>query len=437
MPETPQEPRRKLSALTTLAVVLATFLLAAAAYVCWQAAHILFPQNVYETALPITISDTIEADGVLLFDETCISGSGNLGYLVSDGERVSAGTAVAELYTDANQAVLRQQLTQFTSQIDLLQRSQNTAATQLDGLLKERSGALYDLLDALDTARYSDVDESADSYLLAQNKLWITTGDTAGFADQIALLAQQAQTVQAQLGNPTQITAPQTGYFVRASSSGRLNAGADDILAQDPAQLKAYLDSNPTLPLDGCAGKIVSGFTWRYVGVCSAEQGQKLLGQNGKPLSSSVQIRFPGQTDRSFKATVSEVTIDEEQGLARFVLTCNVINGDVLCLNHAAARISVGESTGLRIPASAVHYLKEDGTEAETQGENYIPGVYVKYGNIARFCKIDPVDNDHPLVTDGDYILVLPKGTDGSVSQVRLYDEIIVSGQNLYDGKLL
>ena len=54
MPETPQEPRHKLSALTTLAVVLATFLLAAAAYVCWQAAHILFPQNVYETALPIT-----------------------------------------------------------------------------------------------------------------------------------------------------------------------------------------------------------------------------------------------------------------------------------------------------------------------------------------------------------------------------------------------
>ena len=83
MPETPQEPRHKLSALTTLAVVMAAFLLAAAVYVCWQAAHILFPQNVYETALPITISDTIEADGVLLFDETCISGSGNLGYLVS------------------------------------------------------------------------------------------------------------------------------------------------------------------------------------------------------------------------------------------------------------------------------------------------------------------------------------------------------------------
>ena len=434
MPETPQEPRRKLSALTTLAVVLAAFLLAAAAYVCWQAAHILFLQNVYETALPITISDTIEADGVLLFDETCISGSGNLGYLVSDGERVSAGTAVAELYTDANQAVLRQQLTQLTSQIDLLQRSQNTAATQLDGLLKERSGALYDLLDALDTAQYSDVDESTDAYLLAQNKLWITTGDTAGFANQIVLLAQQAQTVQAQLGNPTQIAAP---TFVRAASSGRLNAGAADILAQSPEQLKAYLDSDPEMPLDGCVGKLVAGFSWQYAGVCSAKQAEKLLGADGKPLRTAVEISFPGQSDAALRATVAEVTIDAEQDIARFVLQCNSINGDVLCLNRAAARISVGERSGLRVPAAAVHYLKEDGTEAETQGENYIPGVYVKYGNIARFCKIDPVDADHPLISEDDYILVLPKGTDGSVSQVRLYDEIIVSGQNLYDGKLL
>ena len=131
------------------------------------------------------------------------------------------------------------------------------------------------------------------------------------------------------------------------------------------------------------------------------------------------------------------MTIDEASGLARFVLQCETINGDVLRLNAASARVIVGETTGLRVPAAAVHYLKEDGTEAETQGENYIPGVYVKYGNLARFCRIDPVDDDHPRVTDGDYILVLPSGTANSVSQVRLYDEIIVSGQNLYDGKLL
>ena len=133
------------------------------------------------------------------------------------------------------------------------------------------------------------------------------------------------------------------------------------------------------------------------------------------------------------------MAIDEATGLARFVITCEIINGDVLRLNRAGAQIIVGETTGLRVPIDAIHYLKEDGTESETQGENYIPGVYVKYGNLARFCKIDPVDNDHPLVTDGEYRIVMPSSSDKTktVSEVRLYDEIIVSGQNLYDGKLL
>ena len=437
MPDETQKERHAPHVLTTLAGVLIAFLLLAAIYVVYQAAHILFPQNVYETALPAVISDTVEADGVLLFDESYVAGSGNLGYLAADGERVSAGTAVAEVYSNASQASLRLQLNQLNDQIDLLQKSQNTSALQLDTLLKERSSALYDLLDTLDDSDYEAVDDDANAYLLAQNKLWVVTGEAANFTDQITALVQQSQSVQAQLGSPAQITAPQTGYFVRSSSSGRLNASADDILALNAQELQGYLQSDPVLALDGCAGKIVAGFTWRYVGVCSAKEGEKLLGQDGKPRRTAVEISFPGRVETALKATVTDVTIDADNDLARFVLTCNSINGDVLCLNHARARISTGESTGLRVPAAAVHYLKEDGTEAETQGENYIPGVYVKYGNIARFCKIDPVDADHPLISEDDYILVLPKGTDGSVSQVRLYDEIIVSGQNLYDGKLL
>ena len=259
----------------------------------------------------------------------------------------------------------------------------------------------------------------------------------ASFSDQITALTQQAATVQSQLGNPSQITAPQTGYFIRSSSSGRLNAGSADILALDAANLKAYVESSPEIALDGCAGKIVSGFTWYYAGVCSAKQAEKLLGRDGKPLTKSVEIRFPGQVETPLKAKVSEVNIDAENDIARFVLSCEIINGDVLRLNCADAQIIVGRNTGLRVPAAAVHYLKEDGSEAEGQGENYIPGVYVKYGNLARFCRIDSVDDAHPQITDGDDLIVLPSGTAGSVSQVRLYDEIIVSGQNLYDGKLL
>ena len=140
--EKSRRDRREPHPLAVLAGVLAAFC-------CWLHAMwdirpctSLFPQNVYETALPATVSDNVEADGVLLFDEVYVSGSGMLGYLAADGERVSAGTAVAEIYSDASRAVLRQQLTQLTEQIDLLQRSQNTTSLQLDALLRERSAAL-------------------------------------------------------------------------------------------------------------------------------------------------------------------------------------------------------------------------------------------------------------------------------------------------------
>ena len=434
-----KEKRELPGALKTLAGVAIVFLLLAAVYVFYQAMQVLFPPNTYETALLATVEDTVDAEGVLLFNESYVAGDGTLGYLVADGERVSAGTAVAEVYSDASQAGLRQQLTQIYDQIDLLQKSQNTTSAQMESLRKDRSAALYDLMDALDASDYEDTDAQTEDYLLAQNKLWIITGEVSTFSDQIAALVQQASNVQAQLGSPTQITAPQTGYFIRSASSGRLNAGMEDILALGAADLKAYIESSPEIKLDGCAGKIVSGFAWRYVGLCSAKEGEKLLGDNGKPLTRSVKIKFPGQMETPLKASVSEVTIDEATGLARFVITCEIINGDVLRLNRASAQIIVGETTGLRVPIDAIHYLKEDGTESKTQGENYIPGIYVKYGNLARFCKIDPVDNDHPLVTDGEYRIVMPSSSDKTktVSEVRLYDEIIVSGQNLYDGKLL
>ena len=151
MSDTPETPRRAPRALTVLAGIAIVFLLLAGLYVGYQTMHILFPPNTYETAMLATVSDTVDAEGVLLFNESYVAGGGTLGYLAADGERVSAGTAVAEVYSDASQAALRQQLTQLGDQIDLLQKSQNASATQLDTMRKERSSALYDLMDALDS----------------------------------------------------------------------------------------------------------------------------------------------------------------------------------------------------------------------------------------------------------------------------------------------
>ena len=227
MPDETQKRRKSRGPLAALMGMLAVFLVLVLCYVGYQTFHVLFPQNVYETALPATVSDTISADGVLLFDESYVAGSGIMGYLAADGERVSAGTAVAEIYSDASQSVLRQQLTQLTDQIALLQKSQNTSALQLDMLLKDRSSALYDLMDTLDTADYESVDSDADAYLLAQN----------GRADNMVMVGDTKFDVIGAAAHGIPTVGVAWGYGETAD----MEAAGAKAIAQSPAHLVTLL----------------------------------------------------------------------------------------------------------------------------------------------------------------------------------------------------
>ena len=74
-----QEKRELPGALKTLAGVVIVFLLLAMGYVIYQAGQVLFPPNTYETALLATVEDTVDAEGVLLFDESYVAGTARWG----------------------------------------------------------------------------------------------------------------------------------------------------------------------------------------------------------------------------------------------------------------------------------------------------------------------------------------------------------------------
>ena len=93
----------------------------------------------------------------------------------------------------------------------------------MESLRKDRSAALYDLMDALDASDYEDTDAQTEDYLLAQNKLWIITGEVSTFSDQIAALVQQASNVQAQLAAPPRSPPRRRAISSVRASSGRLN----------------------------------------------------------------------------------------------------------------------------------------------------------------------------------------------------------------------
>ena len=182
---------------------------------------------------------------------------------------------------------------------------------------------------------------------------------------------------------------------------------------ESAAERQALLPTESPTAGEGLAGRIASGFAWRFYGVCDLDTAARFDGV------TSVQISVPGKQEEPLDATVTAVETDEEAGLAKLTIECQTINANVLRLGQETAQIDLHTYEGIRVNRQALHIV---------DGER---GVYVKYGNLQRFRKITI------LFEDESYLLVPADGQVGTDNEVRLYDEVIVEGPNLQDGGLI
>ena len=393
------------------ALVMGGMLLAlAAVYIVLQLYAILGRTYQTETAISASMEDTVPLSGIAMFDAVPVSGGGSLGYLVEDGERVTEGTVLAEIYTDPAQSTQREELDRLDRIIDLLTKSENSVGSDLALLTAQTRTALLNLLDQLDTASYTGMSDAIDEFLLAQNRLQISTGQSSGFTATLADLQTQRDAAAAALEGLQTITADRNGYFISTAAALPLDLTEDTLKSDTAAALSERLQQEiPTTGSD-LAGRIVTGFSWRFYGVCDLDTAARFDGV------TSVKIRVPGKQDEALDATVTEVAADETAGLAKITLECRTINADVLRLGREDAEIVLNTYEGIRVSKRAMHIV---------DGER---GVYVKYGSLQRFRRIVV------LFEDENYLLLDPEAED---NEVRLYDEIIVQGPNLQDGGLV
>ena len=382
-------------------------------YVILQCFVIFHQSYKTETAIAYTMADSVTLDGVVSFATVPVEGSGNLGYLVKDGERVSNGTVVGECYTDDSQGLLRERLDRLGRTIDLLSKSENSTGSDLSVLTNQTRQALYNLLDKLDTAEYSGITDAEDDFLLAQNRLQVSTGQTGNFSQTISTLQAEYDEINAQLGTLQTITASTNGYFSSTEAMSPIVTDQNSLDSASPTELQQMLEAGFPARDTGCAGQIATGFSWRFYAVCDLETAERFDG------ITSVKISVPGKQNTPLAATLVEVTPDEASGVAKLVFECQTINAEILSFGQETAQIDIKTYEGIRINKEALHIV--DGAR----------GVYVKYGNLQRFLKITT------LYEDDNYILIPGNGAIGTDNEVRLYDEVIVQGTNLQDGKLL
>lgn len=408
------EPRRTSAGAGRVVKWIGIALLAAVSlYVVVQCFVIFHQSYKTETAIAYTMADSVTLDGVVSFETVSVEGTGNLGYLVQDGERVSNGTVLAECYTDDSQGLLRERLDRLSRTIELLSKSQNSTGSDLSVLTNQTRQALYNLLDKLDTAEYSGITEAEDDFLLAQNRLQISTGQTGDFTQTINTLQAEYDEINAQLSTLQTITASTNGYFSSTEAAPAITTDQAALDAATPTELQQMLADGFPASDTNRAGQIATGFSWRFYTVCDLETAARFDGV------TSVKISVPGKQNTPLAATLVELVQNEEQGVAKLVFECQTINAEILSFGMETAQIDIKTYEGIRISKEALHIV--DGAR----------GVYVKYGNLQRFLKITI------LYEDENYLLIPADGAIGTENEVRLYDEIIVQGTNLQDGKLL
>ena len=155
-------------------------------------------------------------------------------------------------------------------------------------------------------------------------------------------------------------------------------------------------------------GKSVTDFTWYYATIIPQESVEFFY------VGAKVELAFMGSGEQTVPGKVVQLRAGED-GRALAVIQSTSITADTVSHRTANVKISFRNYKGLRISQKALRIL---------DGEK---GVYVKSGYSVKFKKVDI------LYTGLDYYLCQIQY--GSSDQLSLFDEVIVEGTDLYDGK--
>ena len=413
------------SRLADLVVHIATIAVAAAA-LAYLGYHFFegFSADIEtEYATLVTDSDVVPLDAYIMRSESVIFAASatsghSVGYVFSDGTKVHGGQVVANIYTGDGSS--DEAIVDLDRRIDLLESSNLTdGMTSSDTYVIDSKIQNYYYLIHQSTllGNYSNLTKRRDELLTLINKRRILTGVTTGYSDRIeSLTAERALLSAGQDTISESVESPYAGYFYSTTDGYESTFSASKVESLTLAEFDKMLSSQPTRYSDRAVGKMVSDFNW-YI-VCETTRDSLRYFTKGY----SYYVNFPYNDDISIKMTLSNVVSEVGSDRVLLVLETERIPEDFSFRRMQPVELVRSSYTGYRVPISAARLV--DGKQ----------GVYIMIGNTIEFREIDIL-----LEMDGYYIVAEqdPVNDPDYASKLGLYDQIVVSGKNLYDGKLI
>lgn len=385
-------------------------------YVGYQVYRSIYSTVKTELAVSHSVYESIETKGLIFRTETVIPpvSNGYLYYSVENGTRVAKDGKIASVYSTDKDGLLERQIAEIDSQIEAIKSISTDSSTNhvtLDIINTQTTDTVNELVMSNADGVF-DYDSDAKMRLLSLlSKKKIITGESINFNDTLSQLESRKQKLKSQYHRAiASVKSPVSGYFADKTDGFETILSAVDPTKITVEKLNEYLsmDAPSATP---SAGKIVSGYEW-YLSCVVPESYYNTLA-----VGNTLSVRMSFVSDDEIPVTVAGCNKDNNGQLA-VTFKCAYMSESLSTIRRETVQIQVVKHTGLRVPKRAI--VIDDEMQA---------GVYVREGNVAAFRKIDQ-DFSEPA----DYVIV--KETDDN-GYLHLYDDIIVGGRNLYDGKII
>lgn len=385
-------------------------------YVGYQAYRSIYSSISTELAVMHSVYESIETEGLIYRTETLVPDvtDGEPYYAVENGTRVAKNSVIASVYTDAESGRIEEKIAEIDAQIAAFKSIKADAESgrlSLDVINEQTADALLDLISGTEIGNISDMSDSTFTILSLLSKKALVTGKTVDLPSKIQELeAQKAELKNAYQKPISKVKAPVAGYFADRVDGYETVLSIEGLSKLTTTALSESMNSQPQSDISAC-GKIVSGYEWYMA--CSVPDSY----YNALSVGRTLSIRMSLVLDESIPVTVYACNKDNKGNMA-VVFRCDRMSAELSTIRKEQVEIQLIEHTGLKVPKDAI-----------VVNEEQQAGVYIRSGNVVAFRKIE-----QQYSQPADYAICKVVQEDG---YLQMYDDIIVGGRDLYDGKII
>lgn len=401
-------------------VMLSIVALAALGYAGFQIWRVV--NTTYETqpAVEYVVSETITAKGVAIREEKTLAGySGeNLSYLYRDGTHVSANMPVARVVRSKEEITDQMRRSAYQTELHNLQEipvSGETLVVQADTVTQRIYADIDIIAQGAATGNLAQAEELKFEILNQLNRRSIATGRESNFDARI----EELQAKIDELGSDSEeeeenaILAPEQGYFTKSVDGleGALTPDRMDSLTVD--QFVDYINA-PVENIPNSVGKIITDHIWYFAAVIPASEADKFVP------GYRAELDFGLNETQPILGTIDSVITESTAGARAVVIfECNEMSEELVNLRTHKVDISLSEMTGYKFPRDCKRYQDDQ------------LGVYVLDASVIRFKPVEIIYENEAE----DYVVFSTNfgGGDG----LQLFDEVIIGGRGLVDGKVI